>query len=269
MQATAYRKVFAYAVVAVLAGVTMWQFAPARNAVALAYEAAALTVDPSAERAYAYATRHFDARQPRDYDIDRAARLYETANEMDPTLRYLQHQRARIAFLKGDYNSALTLIDAELAIYPDSAPSHYVRGLVKGFAGDYNGAAGDYEAYLKSDPKNWAAINDYAWVLLKAERPLDALVAVDWGLIFWPENPWLLNSKATAHYELGQLEKAHDAVQRAQEHVASVTTEAWLRAYPGNDPLIAEEGIAAFKEAVAENMHTIARAIETGEENMR
>ena len=33
--------------------------------------------------------------------------------------------------------------------------------------GDYASAAKDYETYLRTDSKNWAAINDYAWVLIK------------------------------------------------------------------------------------------------------
>ncbi len=38
-----------------------------------------------------------------------------------------------------------------------------------------------------------------------------------------------------------------------------VETE-WLKAYPGNDPLIAPQGIAAFQSAVLKNLHMISQA---------
>ena len=42
--------------------------------------------------------------------------------------------------------------------------------------------------------------------------------------------------------------------------VAKISEADWLNAYPGNDPKIAGEGIAAFKKAVENNMHTIGLA---------
>jgi hypothetical protein len=75
--------------------------------------------------------------------------------------------------------------------------------------------------------------------------------------LFWPENPWLLNSRATALFELGQLDRAHEVIIQAAAAVETVTPAEWIKAYPGNDPLIAIDGVAAFKKAVAENMHSI------------
>ncbi len=233
-----------------------------------AYEDVALMVDPSAARAYEFGNRHFDAVYPNDYDIERAATLFEKAHARDPALPLLQHQRARIAFLKGNFGEALTRINTEIAANPPPS-SYYVRGLIKGFAGDYEGAAADYETYLRTDPTNWAAINDYAWVLLKDGRPHDALVALDWGIIFWPDNPWLLNGKAIAHYEIGQLELAAEAAARAEVAVEQVTEADWLQAYPGNDPLIAREGVEALRAAVQENVHTITLAREKTSKDVR
>lgn len=233
-----------------------------------AYENLTYVSAPSAERAYTYGARHFDAQRAQDYDIARAEYFFNEVLARDPRYPYVQHQLARIAFLKGDFATALARIDAEIATNPNPS-SYYVRGLIKGYMGDYDGAAQDYETYLKRDPNNWAAITDYAWVLLKANRPLDALNATDWGLASWPDNPWLLNGKATAHFELGQLELAYETAQAAQVAVARVTEADWLQAYPGNDPLIAREGIAAFKKAVGDNMHTISLALEKERESVR
>lgn len=254
-----------------LALVLAFMFLPAlKHAAVYAYEDVFLALDPSAARALHYGNRYFDAKHAKDYDLARAEHLYEKAAMLDATTPLLQHQRARIAFLKSDFYGALAWINAELETNPSPVPeSYYLRGLVEGYMGDFDAAAEDYETYLRADPKNWAAINDYAWVLLKADRPLEALVAVDWGLLYWPDNPWLLNSKATALFERGELEKAHEAVAHAAQAVMHVTEEDWMRAYPGNDPLIAKEGVGAFQKAVLENMHTIALALEEGTKSVQ
>jgi tetratricopeptide (TPR) repeat protein len=248
--------------------IVLWQIPMVQAATTPVYEEVVLVVDPSAERAYEFANRHFDAAHPGLYNIERAERLYEKAYTRNPQLPHLQHQRARVAFLKGDFETALARINDEIA-RGASPSSYYVRGLIKGYMDDFASSAADYEAYLKSDPRNWAAINDYAWVLIKQGRSKDALIALDWGLIYWPENPWLLNSKATALFEMNRLDRAKEAVDLAAANVANVTEEAWMQAYPGNDPLIAKDGVEAFRKAVEENMHTISLALEASAESVR
>ncbi|MFZ2886934.1 MAG: hypothetical protein WA021_03890 [Minisyncoccia bacterium] len=252
-------------VVFLIAVLVTYSIPSTRIAAITFYEDTILTVAPSGERALYYADRHFHASSGVLYDLERAEGLYDRANELDPTLPTLQHQRARAAFLKGDFYNALALINAAIEQDSKLMPSIYMRGLIKGFIGDYEGAAEDYEAYLRSDPTNWAAINDYAWVLLKGGRSLDALVAVDWGLMHSPGNAWLLNSKATALFERGEYEKALEAARAAEKASTRVTEEEWLRAYPGNDPLIAGEGITALRDAIAANVHGIEARVK-GEE---
>jgi tetratricopeptide (TPR) repeat protein len=226
-----------------------------------AYEDVRLIFMPSAQLAYSYGSQHFDAAHASDYDLVRAQMLFRKAETLDPELPLVRHQLARIAFLKGDFADALSLIDEEIQTNPEPSPSsYYVRGLIEGFKGDYAAAAHDYETYLRSDPNNWAAINDYAWVLLKDKRYLDALNALNWGLMTWPENPWLLNSKATAFFEMKKYSDANVAAQAAGRAVTNITEADWLQAYPGNDPLIAQEGVRVFREAVRKNIHTITLA---------
>jgi hypothetical protein len=83
----------------------------------------------------------------------------------------------------------------------------------------------------------------------------------DRGLASAPQNPWLLNSNATALYELGEYKDALTQAQRAQVSVAGLTDAEWSHAYPGNDPAIAGEGLESFKQAVADNVHTIEAAM--------
>ncbi|OGJ58042.1 hypothetical protein A2635_01425 [Candidatus Peribacteria bacterium RIFCSPHIGHO2_01_FULL_51_9] len=252
----------ALVVVGVIAAFSLGLFSSARAAAEIGYEKVVLHLSPSAERAFKYGSKHFNGQDPLHYDIDAAEYFFRQALELDPSLTYIHHQIARIYFLHGNFADAFAEISTQIAEHGTSTPnSYYVRGLIEGYMGMYDSAAKDYEVFLEVDPRNWAAINDYAWVLLKAGRAKDAAVATEEGLKYFPENPWLLNSSAIALYEMGQLSKAHERAQKAQLHVLGVEEREWLHSYPGNDPGIAGEGIATFRAAVAENMHRIEVAL--------
>lgn len=232
-----------------------------------AYEVASIRLFPSAGRAYEYGSMHFDAKNAGSYDIELAAYFLREAEKLDPQYPYLQHQLARVAFLNGDFPTAISHINKEIELYGDMhANSFYVRGLILGFMGKYDEAANDYKHYLEFE-QNWAGINDYAWVLLKAGRAKDAAVATAEGLKQSPGNPWLLNSNAIALYEIGEVSKAREQARLALLAVMHITEDEWLKAYPGNDPRIAQTGILAFQESVRANMHMINLAIEKGTYN--
>ena len=215
-------------------------------------------IDPSAERAFTYGERHFNARDTNEYDLDRAEYFFGEALRRNAPEPYLYHELAHIAFLRGKFSAAIAYINIQIDTEGDQTPnSYYMRGLIEGYQGDYTDAVEDYATYLTYNPDDWAAINDYAWVLLKAGRPLDAQSATVRGLSIFPNNPWLLNTDATALYEMGLMTDACEQIVRAVEAVKSITKDQWLTSYPGNDPQIAEEGIATFKKAVETNMHTI------------
>ena len=221
------------------------------------YEDISDAVAPDAERAFLYGEKHFSSRSE-DYDVDRAERFFVSAMARDPDLPLVRHELARAYFLKGDFPKALGFINAQIALHGDEFPNtYYVRGLILGYMGNYDAAISDYRHFLRSEPRNWAAITDYAWVLLKADRPEDALRATAGGLAEFPDNPWLLNTNAIALFELGFSEAAYAQASRALLSSESITSEEWLRAYPGNDPAIAPQGIAAFKKAIGDNIHTI------------
>jgi len=233
-------------------------------------EYASILVAPDADAAAAYGDRHLDRAAPEAYDLKIAEEFYQRALALDPTQKYANHQLARIAFLRNELPLALARIDWQIERHGEEIPSsYYVRGLIEGYMENYEASAKDYAIYVVHDPTNWAATNDLAWVLLKANKPKDALVVIDKVLPTWPENPWLLNSKATALYEMGRYEEARAAAVAAARNVVNVTPDEWSRAYPGNDPLIATKGVADFQKAVLENMHTITLALQARQKDVR
>ena len=214
-----------------------------------------LAHSPSGILAFDYGERHFSSKNPREYNIDAAEYFFEQAAHLNPDILYLHHQRARIAFLRGDYGTALQEINIQIELHGTSTPnSYYVRGLIEGFVGDYIDAASDYEEFLVFDPKDWAAINDYAWVLLKSGRSEDAVKVTNEGLLLFPTNAWLLNSNAIALYEIHDIVHARLQAQRAIVAVDALTDEQWSYAYPGNDPAIAHDGLNAFKLSTRTNL---------------
>lgn len=253
------RLLIAVSAIAVIAGVYLARPSIFRGA----YEEGRYLLAPSAERAYAYGTQHFNAVEADEYDIDTAERYFRRAATLDDAYPGVHHQLARIAFLRADFPAGLGHINREIEEYGDANPNaYYIRALILGYMGQYLEAAADYETYFRIEPANWAGINDYAWVLLKADLPEGALGATEWGLDKWPDNPWLLHNKAIALYELGRFQQAAQTAQAAAAAVETVTPDVWLMAYPGNDPRVAEEGVRTFKKAVADNQAQIRQRLD-------
>lgn len=226
------------------------------------YENVAFALAPSVERASAYGARHFSASNTRLYDIVRAEYFYRHAEALDAEYPYVNHQLARIEFLKGNFHTALSYINKEIELHGENeANAYYVRGLIEGYMGRYAEAAADYERFLQDRPRNWAALNDYAWVLLKAERFDDAARVTTRALELFPNNAWLLNSHAIALYELGDLSVALASARAAVDASDAVSEAEWLQAYPGNDPGVALQGISTLKNSALDNMHSIEAAL--------
>ena len=217
-----------------------------------------LFFDQSATTAFRLGEEHFSSHSAR-YSISRAETLFNIALARDSHLPLVHYQLARVAFLKGMYSTAIAHINIEINDNPDvPASAKYIRGLIEGYKGDYSAAENDYSEYLIHDPNNWAAINDYAWILIKEKKFVNAYAATERGLSLWPENAWLLNSASIALFEIGDTERARLYARRAFARVHGVTRESWLKAYPGNDPLSADVGLDALRASVMHNMLRIA-----------
>ena len=213
---------------------------------------------PTPERAFAYGEKHFDALSPQEYDVQRAQYFFLQALAHDQNLPLAHYELARIAFLHSDFPYAFSQVNQEFAVNKQPPPQvYYVRALIEGYMADYTDAEKDYEVYFKITPANWAAINDYSWVLLKDNLPQGAAAALSWGLKQWPENAWLLTNDATALYEMGRYSDAAVVAKKAVPAVNALTVDDWLIAYPGNDPLVADTGLENFKKSSQENLQKI------------
>lgn len=236
-------------------------FSQLRTKVRAEYEKTVLVFDTSAARAFSYGSQRLDSKKADYYDVELAETFLRYAMIRDSSYPYLHHQIARIEFLKGDFEQAMWHINKEIELYGEQHPnSYYIRGLIRGYMGEYEASITDYQQFLSVYTDNWAAINDYAWVLLKAGRIEEAESVTRRGLDLYPDHPWLLNTNAIALHELGYLAEARYKIKTAARVVSQVSQEEWLNAYPGNDPLTAQEGILALQEATRRNMHTIVRA---------
>jgi tetratricopeptide (TPR) repeat protein len=221
-----------------------------------AYEVVSVKLAPDAARALAYGQRHFDSSDLGAYSVPVADFFFWEAQRSDTDIPYVFHEIARVAFLRGELDKALIFIDMQIEKHGEKAPSsYYMRGLIQGYRGNYSEAVKDYEQYLALVPPNWAGINDYAWVLLKAGRTIDAARVIADGLLLFPDNPWLLNSYGIALHELGQFDAAYESQLRAGDAAERLRESDWLIAYPGNDPRVAAQGLATLKEAIRTNMH--------------
>lgn len=194
------------------------------------------------------------------YNLSVAERAYRKAVAVNPKILWGHYQLARILFVKGDYGGALAEINLELEANPENLRSLYVRGLVygyRGLIGDFLLAEADFYRFTQWAPKEWAGYNDLAWVQSKQAKYREARDTIQAALAVVPDgrkNPWLWNAKGVAELNLNEYREARKSFAEAAALAASLTDAEWRRAYPGNAPSGAAAGLAAFREAITENL---------------
>ena len=214
----------------------------------------AMFFDPqSAELWFEMGNYHFGGSKE-FYDIEKAERAFKRAVLLDPAFPGAHYQLARVYFIKGDFYSAITEINKEIALYPDFAKSYYMKGLIDGYSGNLGLAAKDFEEFLKYKPDSWAAHNDLAWAYFRLGDYEKVKEVAANGLRYSPNNPWLNNSLGIALMNLGEKEAAKVALLRAQQAAKQLTVEQCGSAYPGNDPRIYEQGLEAMRSSIRENL---------------
>lgn len=196
-----------------------------------------------------------NGRQTGVYDLKRAKYWYLRADALDPHHPLLNWQLARIYFLENNLIAAEHRASLAIADAPNDPRAYYVRGLIRGFAGDIDGAIEDYKRDLALRPNSWATWNDLAWLYFtKGDYAETARVARDGLKHTPPENPWLNNALGVALYNLGDIDGARAALLVAKKSAWEMLPESWGRAYPGNDPREYARGLASFRAAIDKNI---------------
>lgn len=188
------------------------------------------------------------------YDLKKADEYFRMAIAIDPNVPDAWHQRARIAFLKGDFKDALEKINTQISLHGDTfMASYYIRGLIYGYDGQFDNAILDFKKFISWDSRNWAAYNDLAWIYFQKGEYRKTGEVADWGLAMFPQNPWLLTMKGVALLNDGHRADAGKILNQALVRAKALTAGDWERAYPGNDPAVAEEGLMAMIQAIEFN----------------
>lgn len=203
------------------------------------------------------------------YDLARADGLFTAALLIDSDVPDAWHQRARIDFLRGEFDSALEKINKQISIHGDSfMASYYIRGLIHGYRKEFVEAERDFLHFLTWDPDNWAARNDLAWVYFAQGKFEETEAEAVRGLTIAPTNPWLLVMHGMARFNLGDFVGAKEDLEKAEREAAFLTEADWRYAYPGNDPAVAGKGVEAFRRAIKENLERVNRSVSIDEEGV-
>jgi Flp pilus assembly protein TadD len=191
------------------------------------------------------------------YELEQADHFFNQALLIDPEIPQAHYQLGRVYFVQGDLLRSLMELEKEKENHPEFTRVNYMLGLTYGTFGDTASAVEYFSEFVRTHPSEWAGYNDLAWVLMKGKqwREARATIAQAFQNVEQAQtNPWLWNNKGVAELNMGLYQDAYDSFTHAQELGASLTPELWRRAYPGNDPALAEDALQKFHEAVATNL---------------
>ena len=197
------------------------------------------------------------------YDIEKAQLFYEEAVAKDPLQNnQAWYQLGRTYFIQGDFDSALEKFDKQIELFGQEVPNvYYMIGLTYGYKARSTNDPEDWkkgeEAFLKfvslAPLAPWSRV-DLAWLYF-AQGKYEAMFPVlEEGLLYRPDNAWLLNMYGLALLNTGEKEKAHAQFTKALEIAVTLTPEDWGESYPGNSPDIWKQGLSEFRTAIEQNV---------------
>lgn len=195
-----------------------------------------------------------------EYDLEKAKRAFVKAVAASPGILWGHYQIARIHFVRREFMEALREINEELKANPENLRSLYVRGLIYGYrkySGDLLRAEDDFRRFTEWAPTEWAGHNDLIWVLLKQQKYQEALEASRIAFIRArgaETNPWLWSGKGLALLNLEMKKESVRSFEKALETSETLSESDWVKAYPGNNPASAPEGLGSFKKALRDNL---------------
>ena len=121
-------------------------------------------------------------------DTDGAARAYQSVLKIDPLHAFGNYNYARLAYLRGDFTTAETLVSQALETRPDFPDALVVLSNVQDVLGDTAAATHTMEAALRLHPDYAGAWVNLATLLHKLARSEDAEEAVHRALALEPDN---------------------------------------------------------------------------------
>ncbi len=177
--------------------------------------------------------------------------------EDDKPEPYVHYQLGRIAFLKGDFDTAYQELFTELAYYPDHHHTYYTLGLTYGYDDKETLAIEAFRKFIEYMPGSWAARNDLAWLLFRVGDFTSAMEVIAPAVQFAAPNPWILNTHGVIAMNLNDFETAKTSLTKAAALVEMMTPAEWGKAYPGNHPTIYDDGLEAMRSSINDNLRLI------------
>ena len=221
-----------------------------------------LLLDPDASRALSIGDYYFNTNGRGAYDLEKARFYFEKALSLDSNVPDAWHQLARIDFLESHFDGALSKINTQIEMHGDSfMASFYMRGLIHAYRKEYAEAEQDFLQFLSWDKKNWAAHNDLAWIYFEQGKFKEAKQAAHEGLLFDANNPWLWNMVGVSLMNLGKPDVAGAAFLKALEEARTLTEDDWHMAYPGNNPMLAGQGLEKIKGSIQYNLDLVSKKL--------
>lgn len=187
------------------------------------------------------------------YNVTLAQHLYwYAANPLvGKPVPYAHYQLSRTYFIKGDFSRAVSEALLELEAYPAHTRTYYILGLTYAYAGNRAAAIDAFSVFIAVEPTSWAARNDKAWLQFQEGDVRGALATIE--PVSNLENPWVQNTYGTLLINIGAFAEAQAALAVAERTAEALTPAEWGAAYPGNDPRVYAEGLAAMRRSIADN----------------
>ena len=221
----------------------------------------AYTLDPTAERARTIGDYYFNWSGEGAYDLEKAKFYYNEALLLDSNTNGPWYQLARIDFLEGNFHSAIYKFNKQIRLHSDTQDpfydrAHYVRGLTYGYMKLFDRAETDFLGLIErnGESSHWAYYVDLGWFYFSQGKFEELRQISEQGVQYYPDNPWILSNLGLALLNLGEPEKAVPSLEKALEEAEKLTIDDWERAYPGNDPRLAEQGLNEMIKALNDNL---------------
>jgi len=202
------------------------------------------------------------------YDLGKARSYYGIAATLNPTLPHPWYQLGRIDFLNSSHELAIIKFNTNIELYngvenQDVMRTHYMRGLTYGYMKKFEEAEADFKKILEwhedKPPisEEWALYVDLSWIYFQQGKYKDMEVLTKEGLSRYPDNPWVLNLRGLSLLNLDRESEARPILEQALKEAQKLVKEDWTRAYPGNDPRIADQGLASMITALEYNISLV------------